>query len=924
MDKPVVQIQLLEGTGYLNIKEGTQVPITQSISELKDLAAKKGGHTKTVTVVGDNESNVTIGHLFDVNIQTGNFNRNAKTPVVLLQDNVPVLRGNMILLQVNKMSPSNNTWDQEVTYEVTIQDTTSTFFLDMGEKYLTDLDFSDYDHYYSTDKVMNTINNTVADGYKYLWPTCAGNSYKLDEFKPGIYAKGYWDKIFSSNGYTYTWASLTSPEVQFDKAIIPYGGDTVVLSPEDYERFKVRADTSSREVLFDQLTLGDILTSGPDQFIVDNEIDDQEGGYNPVTGEYTTPFALSAQKPVVYYFTVTGNIALRNNEGSRVYLRRYGEGFGSTDGGFRMNINCEVGSGNNSVSYQLPQTYVVQSGGDGSGNSNSTIQGPGGAFYWANIDPNSDLDLPTQTFTFTISFPNNSVNIQIGSIIKNFFKFIAQAYQNGLPFGQMAANQRPFWSTQGPLGSAQSTARACCKADVDVVYKVSSLTMGIDPSAAATSFGIPIRMNQYIPKKVKQRDFIKAVATLYNLYINVDPLKDNNLLIYRRDEFYDTGTEKDWTTKLCLDLPSKMKFAPDVVKKRLTLSYTEAKDVVNTGYKNSTSEVYGEITYTFDNENVTGETRTTTAFEPSPTDPTNFGVIGLAVNGAAPKTGMRIVYDGGLKQSTSPYIIYDAYQLIGYQGSDYCYSGHFDDPNEPTFDLNFGICERYFGNTIYNGPDYFTNNNMYNLNWRRTINQINTGRILEAKFDLDQADILQLNLNDKIYIKDAWWNILAVKDYNAAGNSPTTVELISVDSDLRLAPVTTRSNVSYPPREGQKTTRKLTDEISDYQTLQDGGWNNRVVGNGNFFGYDANTNFVIGDDNVINGSNNFVRGNGITVDGSNQTVAFFTNIYSAGIDIVLSQFPVDPVNFITAGVDTVSKLGSTMSINIITGGVDKV
>ena len=908
---PVVQIQLLEGTGFLNIKKGTVVPVNLTISDIKDLSAKKGGYTKTVTIVGDDESNVTMGHLFDVNIETGNFNRKAKTKVVLLQDATPILTGTLRLLAVTKMSDSNDTWDETVTYEVTITDTAASFFQSLGEDYMDQLDISDYDHLYNTTNVMATIPNTITDGYKYVWPMSSGNSYNLAEFKPAVFAKVYWDKIFSSHGYTYDWASIDDDEVQFSKALIPYNGDVLVLDPEDLTQYKVEADnTSAIEVVHPSTVLGDLNTTSNVPFVVDNEILDVTGSYNPTTGEYTTPFYLAQSTPVTYNLTITYNLTMRNNETVQVWLRRFNEGYPfSLPGGYRFTTYFSLLSSASEIGatsqYTWPQDGVQ-----------STLDNIFPRPPWPTIMGSSDLDLSSHTITKSLTVPGGSTNLAIGQAIRNACRVTAVAYQNGsnvtLPI------PKPFWA-KSSTGSPSSVSNFN-RADVDIVVKITSINMKIDPSAAATSFGVPIRMNKYIPKKIKQRDYLKGLMTLYNLYIVVDPDKANNLIIYRRDSYYDTGTEKNWTKKICLDLPSNIKFAPELVKRRLTLSYAEGKDVINTGYKNNVSEVYGEVTYTFDDENVTGETRTETMFEPSPILKAPFGAYTLAINGSAPKTGLRIVYDGGAKTAASQYTIYDSPTNIGYNGQSYCYTGHFDDPIAPTFDLNFGTCDYYF----YNDQTSFTNNTMYNLNWRRTCNQINDGKLLTAKFNLDQIDMLQLELNDKIYIKDSWWNIQEVVDYNAAARQPTTVKLISVDSDIDFAPFKTRPIKVFPPTRNDQLIRQLTADISFSNNLSNGGWNNQFVGMNNYATSESDTNFIVGNDNYVNGSNNLVRGNNLVINGNNVQVDWFNNLLSAEVDYVLDPFTTNVLNIVAAGQDDVLGVGSVTSINIITGGIDKL
>jgi hypothetical protein len=63
--------------------------------------------------------------------------------------------------------------------------------------------------------------------------------------------------------------------------------------------------------------------------------------------------------------------------------------------------------------------------------------------------------------------------------------------------------------------------------------------------------------------------------------------------------------------------------------------------------------------------------------------------------------------------------------------------------------------------------------------------------MLIGYFDLNEVDIQSLKLNDKIYIDNSWWNINKIQDYNANNNSLTKVELISIDTEIDLAPYKT-------------------------------------------------------------------------------------------------------------------------------------
>ncbi len=151
-----------------------------------------------------------------------------------------------------------------------------------------------------------------------------------------------------------------------------------------------------------------------------------------------------------------------------------------------------------------------------------------------------------------------------------------------------------------------------------------------------------------------------------------------------------------------------------------------------------TDEIYGQLEYTFDNEYVRDTDTKELIFSPTPVVATTFDAYVPSLNGEAPKTNIRILYDGGEQTCGSWDLI--EYGTTGELGiTTYPMLGHFDDALTPTFDINFATCDYY-----YYSPSTLTANNLYNLYWRRTVNQINVGKMLVAYFHLTEADIQTL------------------------------------------------------------------------------------------------------------------------------------------------------------------------------------
>ena len=144
-------------------------------------------------------------------------------------------------------------------------------------------------------------------------------------------------------------------------------------------------------------------------------------------------------------------------------------------------------------------------------------------------------------------------------------------------------------------------------------------------------------------------------------------------------------------------------------KKKLKLTYKPDTDSPNVVYTQATAETYGQLEYTFDNEYVKDTDTKELLFSPTPVAKTLFDAYLPMINGIAPNTNIRILYDVGLT-TCQPFNIYEQ-GTTGTTGlTSYPQTGHFNDALTPTFDINFGVCDYYFYQTAV-----LTNNNLYNL-----------------------------------------------------------------------------------------------------------------------------------------------------------------------------------------------------------------
>ena len=779
----MVRIQL--ENGFLDVKEGTVFPLNFAVGDIRDLTKRSGAFSKTITLVGSKNNHELLNHYYDVNISAGTFDINALTKCSVIQNNVPIMEDALLqLLSVNK-NQQTDAYEQAVEYEVLIKDTRVEFFTAIANKDLTDLDFTDLNHIFSAADIVATFDNTITDGFKYVLPYDTDNIYNVRQMKPAIYAKTYFDRIFATAGFQYEWSDLAS--ARFDKLLIPYNGDSNTFDTADY---LVEATNSAFEVVTSTQSSG-----SEDNVIGWTELTDIQGSFNPTTGVYTIPITTNgaAGEGYTMEYEVNYDFILDNTTANSVTNTAHNW----TGGSFIM---AQFGTYQGQLSYITPQQYLP---------FNSTLA------------PGQNV-LVSATKNGTLPITNTS----------GVFNFLVA----GTSFEIMMGNYNSYTSWFDITTSAPAA--------VNIVFKVNSLRVRILPTANIQVIGGILGMNQYVPLKIKQSDYIKSIFQMYNLYADTDVDQPNKLILRHRDEYYDSGAEKDWSQKLMKDREQNLIFLPDLSSKKLKLTYKPDKDSPNAVYTQMTDEIYGQLEYTFDNEYVRDTDTKEIIFSPTPVVATTFDAYVPSLNGEAPKTNIRILYDGGEQTCGSWDLI--EYGTTGELGiTTYPMIGHFDDALTPTFDINFATCDYY-----YYSPSTLTANNLYNLYWRRTVNQINVGKMLVAYFHLTEADIQTLKLNDKIRIDNSWWNINKVIDYDANAEVPTKVELISIDTEIDLAPFVTNPGTPVSPpitassRESNLETRSVEANVNL------SGIDVIVRGEGNNIG-DGLRGLVIGDNKTL-------------------------------------------------------------------------
>jgi hypothetical protein len=850
----ITRIQLIDGhQGFLDVKEGTVFPLNFGIADIRDVSSKSGTFSKSITLSGSKNNNKLLNSYFDINIQAGTFNINRITNCAVIQNGIVILdNATLQLVSVNKKQ-TQGAHDAEVTYTVVIKDSTSDFFKEINNKLLTDLDFSDLNHIYTAANVINSFDNTIVDGYKYLMPhnpsVSADTKFNLEEFTPTLYAQNYLDRIFAESGFGYSWPALTADTVMFDKLVIPYNGDKPTVSTATNEAASVSANTTTYQTITYTGPTGNVDDIGVTHLNIDNELKDDNNNYNPTTSIYTVP-GTDTNMTVSFKIEVNYDLYYENNSGANAHLLPIPNGLGGVYG---VKVTPYIGVYKNSSA------------------TNALV----------NITkyPNSNYPIPTGTVV-----PNGITTIASG-VDKIISSTIFTAISNDSIDFKLNAALRGYNTngSQGPAFAFYTSTAKTAKADVRIKIKINSITLSILPTIKTFGYNVPIVVNDFIPKQIKQSDFIKSIFTMYNLFAEVDKDNPKVLNLTSRDDYYDVGIIQDWTKKLAKERDQELRFLPELQSKRIVLTYKQDKDSPNTTYLQGTNEVYGQMEYVFDNEYVKGKSNQELIFGASPIHNTKFGAVLPMVDGQAPKTLPRILIDGG-EYSCAEYSIQNYYGNTA-TGNTYPHLSHWNKPTNPTFDINFGVCDFYFRDDNYGA---YTNNNLFNLYWRRTMNQINTGKMLTAYFDLNEYDIQKMSLSDKIRIDNSWWNINKIIDYDANSSNLTKVELISIDDSLKIP---YQNKTVKKPSKGNSIFNAANwvthEQNGNFNTILTD-YDVDVRGRGNVIDAEVKSGAVYGDYNtvlyssIVQGSNNMVQSEAFVIGNNNTIDSNVTNAMIIG------------------------------------------
>jgi hypothetical protein len=680
---------------YLNgekadVRQDLGVQLSFNIDDINKFGSRDTSFSKTIVLPGTANNNKLLGFVADM----GSFNTfdaggaNIGANFNVAQTTKAELRGNGLLLIKGVFRLLSIVKDKDIIeYEGAVFGELGGFIASIGNGKLEELDFSDYDHVYNRDAIVNSWDTINGSGYYYPLIDYGTHSsadiygivkakvdYNYLTFRPALYAKEYIDKIFSAGGYTYESTFLNSSF--FKKLIIP----------------------NNQKGIF------------------------KKEGYN-VQGLRTTAVTTTARNVLLSYENTTLSADWLTNAGKNEFTY--------------------IGSTAQTFDYSFVGTFTLTSVTD-SGWS-FEIRKNGVVVYTEGMSEVNGVQF-TYEDTGTISVVTNDV-ITIRLI-----------------YPEVEA--------------------------VSVIYD--ELTFRIfnssNPWVEVTLNG-DIEISQTIPKGIMQKDFFTWIIKMFNLYVTEDKERSNHLIIEPYIDYYGTDTI-DWTYKVARDKAWQIKPMGMLNGRFFEYKFKEDTDFYNDGYKKKYNQSYGDrledTAFQFAKDKQTIDV----GFSPSPlvqyngTDKVLPAIYKRTKGNSVDQeelvdSNIRILM--AKKMSCSSWNIRNGKTTsspnLGASLIVYGYAGHFDDPVNPTKDINFGAAEE-----IYFDPNSYTSNDLFNDYWSEYISEIadKDSKILSCYVHLTPLDIAQLDFSKAVMIDGIRFRLNKIEDFDYTNNELVRVELLKI------------------------------------------------------------------------------------------------------------------------------------------------
>ena len=290
--------------------------------------------------------------------------------------------------------------------------------------------------------------------------------------------------------------------------------------------------------------------------------------------------------------------------------------------------------------------------------------------------------------------------------------------------------------------------------------------------------------------EMKKIDFISGLQKMFNLVFIPDRNNSKHLYIEPLGDYLASGEKIDWTNKIDLSKDIQVEPTTDLQARTYEWTHSNGKDLVNDLVQKNASRTYGRYRVNDpENDFASGEKKIQTAFAPhvvSYIPGTDYAIHRMLADTVNEDKTIkdplpRLAFWNGGESGVVNY--YNDANTAGLSTTLYPMLSQFSTsyPTVGDEDLSFGV-ERPFHRVQANPV-----NTLYYKYWMPWVNELysSDARIVTAYFRLTASEIATFKFSDKIFIKDTYFRILSISNYDPTTENIVQVRLVKILGAIR-------------------------------------------------------------------------------------------------------------------------------------------
>jgi hypothetical protein len=485
---------------FLDLYSSIPILINKSFAELGDIGKRNSDYSVGVLLPGSKKNNSFFENYFNVDATSLYFNPLSRIPCWVLINDEPYFTG---YLKLNKVS----VMDSKKEYDVTLYSTPAELYGQIGNNLLRDLDFNDTD--YTFNHVFNLNNSTNAFNY---------TNFALNDEKPKTY-------IYPvvHNGYLY----YTGDTVNFSNGLIK-DRTNLYTSTSPLNSYSTPAAAWAAGVQQNRI-------NSPGQGLYDNQLKPALNIWSLLQLMFKT-----------YGYQIESDFF---NTPWMKTLYMYGY-FSSDETKFSWTL------------YEIPVVPIEQA-----------------AVFFVEINLEG-----TPVVYCVVCDRNTGIPVYCDANINVTFNYDDYSFDSVVPYGTSGLT---IDNIGIPFNNGTSS-------QVPVSSTLSYLPVAVGESVTFVD-GDFVDFSLVIDQNIKQIDLLSSIAKKFNLILIPNQNDGTKIRIEPYDYYIGTGEVHNWSDKISYDKGFTVEPALNFIESEIFISDQEDNDEGNRLFKQSNNRIYGQM-----------------------------------------------------------------------------------------------------------------------------------------------------------------------------------------------------------------------------------------------------------------------------------------------------------------------------------------